>query len=55
MKKIKRIKTRHIWHRNPKTQIVPNKKHKIDKNLSIDLLKGQKITERDLDELDEVY
>lgn len=30
-RKVKRIKTRHFWKINPKTQVVPNKKKQPEK------------------------
>ena len=44
-KKQKKIKARRTWTRNPKTQVVPNRKKD-------ELLRGQKITEEDFDEFE---
>jgi hypothetical protein len=47
-KKHKKIKTRRTWTRNPKTQVVPNRKKD-------ELLRGQKITEEDMDDFMEDF
>jgi len=41
--KKKKIKTRKTWIRNPKTQVIPNRKKD-------ELYRGQKITEDDMDD-----
>jgi hypothetical protein len=47
-KKQKKIKARRTWTRNPKTKVVPN-------NKKDELLKGQKITEEDMDYYNDDY
>jgi hypothetical protein len=56
MKKKKRLKCRHTWPMNPVERVVPNKKKDKDRDFLLGkLLQGQKISEMDLDEFDDIY
>ena len=49
----KKIKTRRTWNINPTEQIVPNKRIE-DKKFNDNILRGQNITEEDLDYIDDI-
>ena len=55
MSKNKKIKARRKWTRSPIEQVIPNKKKTKDDKFNDSLLRGQKIKEEDLDELDDFF
>ena len=54
-KKKKRIKVRRSWTRSPIEQIVPNKRREEPLKFNDNLYRGQKITEEDLDMLEDDF